>query len=32
MKDPALAQSEMEKDLQDTFKMLDLLRSGSQAA
>lgn len=31
-KDPALAQSEMEKDLQDTVKMLDLLRSGSQAA
>jgi DNA-binding GntR family transcriptional regulator len=31
-KDPSLAQSEMEKDLQDTIKMLDLLRSGSQAA
>lgn len=32
MKDPELAQSEMEKDLEDTIKMLDLLRSGAQAA
>lgn len=32
MKDPELAQSEMEKDLKDTIKMLDLLQSGSQAA